>query len=183
MGPGREAEFGHGVFDDHAGRWLQGTVRFHLPVTHGGIIANRAGSKTPRLARSRLQDSHANVRIGASPDTVAVWESGNSKPSPWLLRILAAYFAHGGRPTIGQQTFEANKLLFSECLKLFLGRHLKEKVRAGTDPRPACRAARDHDLGRPWLGGKKVYAEGSPHPENNHVHGVCTRGNPAQNPR
>ena len=62
-----------------------------------------------------------------SPDTVADWESGQTKPSPWLLRILAAYFVHGGRPIIGQQTFEANKLPFSECLKLFLGRHLKRR--------------------------------------------------------
>ncbi|MCH7919044.1 MAG: helix-turn-helix transcriptional regulator [Planctomycetes bacterium] len=62
-----------------------------------------------------------------SPDTVEDWESGQTRPSPWLLRVLAAYFLHGGRPTIGSQTLEAKKLPFSVCLKLFMGRHLKRK--------------------------------------------------------
>ena len=92
--------------------------------TSSRTLRERILKKREQLGLSQKQLA---LRIGVSPDTIADWESGQTKPSPWLLRTLAAYFAHGGRPIIGQQTFEANKLLFSERLKLFLGRHLKRR--------------------------------------------------------
>ena len=58
-------------------------------------ISERVIKQRKQLGLNQRQLAQAT---GMSPETISAWEKGRARPSPLLLRVLAAYFAHGGRP-------------------------------------------------------------------------------------
>ena len=109
--------------------YLPGIVKFlgYTPwSTACRILPERIIKQRERLGLSQKRLAH---KVGVSSDTIADWEKGQTKPSPWLLRILAACFAHGGRPINSVRTSKPDRASLSKRMRQSLAHHLKMRRR------------------------------------------------------
>jgi len=89
-------------------------------------LPERIVRQRERLGLSQKRLAH---KLGMSPDTIADWEAGLTRPSPWPLRVLAAFFAHGGRPATTGRPPKSDGLPLAQVQRQALARHLKARRR------------------------------------------------------